>query len=113
MKKLSYSIRGISLVTFIIGVVCFFTGPKVIFTHINGLGVPDAKSGPTAFLVEGLLIVVLGEIVLAFAKWHRRRDATTGIPVLLQAEWTELFIVLLIAVVAVVIMWQQMQGLPA
>lgn len=111
MRKFTLSMRLITACTFIVGIICTFIGPKTVPTHFNGLGTIDATSGPLAFLAEGGIVVIFGELVILWAKWRRKKDATSDINMIMYKELYMIFFTGIIAVVALINMWQQMHGI--
>lgn len=110
MKKFSRAIRLVSLISLAIGLGMIMVAPKVVVTHLNGTGVADAFGSRWWLLLDVAIVIVVGEVMIAYAKHWRKKQGLQTVPLIMLQEWRLLagqavVLVVMIALMATQIGW--------
>ncbi len=107
MQKLKLTIRLISGLCFLIGLICFIIEPATIATHITIDNKVDATGPAWQIFILPVAQLIVDELLIFKAKRERVRNDDVNLNFLLPGELRYIVLAIVVLVVFVGVMYQQ------
>lgn len=99
MKKLIRWLGAADAVALLLTGWAFAVAPAIVPMHWNNLGNQDATAPKAALWWQLLVVVVLSFLIWGIARWRRRRQGLSEVPLVLPQEYGMLFVQAVVVVV--------------